>query len=155
MKTKHTVVVQLSSSNKPYILSILSYMHVIYENIHKRVFCYSPAQNALEWVILSRREPGRARVSTSAGTTGEDQSGHRSTAYHAWWPIYPQTKKKVEIASSRDKAPSNRRRCKHRRVGPHWCTNKRQSVSSRWLYVTYGKTLPAVSIGRFCITMLW
>ena len=26
-------------SNKPYILSILSYMHVIYENIHKRVFC--------------------------------------------------------------------------------------------------------------------
>ena len=28
-----------SSSNKPYILSILSYMHVIYENIHKRVFC--------------------------------------------------------------------------------------------------------------------
>ena len=28
-------------SNKPYILSILSYMHVIYENIHKRVFCYT------------------------------------------------------------------------------------------------------------------
>ena len=27
-------------SNKPYILSILSYMHVIYENIHKRVFCF-------------------------------------------------------------------------------------------------------------------
>ena len=30
-----------SRSNKPYILSILSYMHIIYENIHKRVFCYS------------------------------------------------------------------------------------------------------------------
>ena len=30
-------------SNKPYILSILSYMHVIYENIHKRVFCYARA----------------------------------------------------------------------------------------------------------------
>ena len=28
-----------TASNKPYILSILSYMHVIYENIHKRVFC--------------------------------------------------------------------------------------------------------------------
>ena len=34
----------LGASNKPYILSILSYMHVIYENIHKRVFCFvSPA----------------------------------------------------------------------------------------------------------------
>ena len=29
----------LWTSNKPYILSILSYMHVMYENIHKRVFC--------------------------------------------------------------------------------------------------------------------
>ena len=34
-----------SVSNKPYILSILSYMHVIYENIHKRVFCYAWMQN--------------------------------------------------------------------------------------------------------------
>ena len=36
-----TLRCRLWRSNKPYILSILSYMHVIYENIHKRVFCSS------------------------------------------------------------------------------------------------------------------
>ena len=40
-ETERFVVRVLGRSNKPYILSILSYMHVIYENIHKRVFCCS------------------------------------------------------------------------------------------------------------------
>ena len=43
-----------ASSNKPYILSILSYMHVIYENIHKRVFCSSVALRRR--VLASRNE---------------------------------------------------------------------------------------------------
>ena len=45
-----------SVSNKPYILSILSYMHVIYENIHKRVFCCTRRR----WVTGSKGWAARA-----------------------------------------------------------------------------------------------
>ena len=49
-----------STSNKPYILSILSYMHVIYENIHKRVFCFTTAVKLYGIGSWTMPELGRA-----------------------------------------------------------------------------------------------
>ena len=77
---------------------------------------------------------------------------------HAWWPIHvyiPPNGKKSRLPVLEIKPPqAGERGCKHR-VGVTLAHHHRQSLSSRWLYMTYGKTLTAVSTGRYFFTMLW